>query len=196
MSNNASFKHIILIENNTLVGDEKYFNMVESECEKIVVSSDKYAENYSFKRLDLFGHKAFDILVNNDSKLVGWCGLYNGGRYPEGIFRIMNRLYIAPDYRENYFNPITRSLYFDQRKRHEPSIKMLFLSRNEKKGRLHVKKWVKDCKEEGWSVSDNLVKVANCEKKACYQYIAYKKMVDIDWPHDELAYDKWLLLDE
>jgi hypothetical protein len=196
MSNDAVFRHITLIDNNKLIADLKYLEALKIECKKIESSDDKYASNYSFERLDIYGHKAFDLLIDNDDNIAGWCGLYNGGRYPEGVFRIMNRLYIRPDCRSNYFSPITRALYENQRKRHEDSIKMLFLSRNEKKGRLHVMKWARDCGEKGWSVSDNLIKVANCEKRACYQYIAYKKIYDVDWPNKELTYEEWMSLEE
>lgn len=189
----SEFKKITIVQDSSQVCDDFYLDKVYKETDIITKSNDKYAANYTRKMLDLFGHKSFDVLFDDDDNLIGWCGLYNGNRYPDGVYRIMNRLYINPNYRQKVFNlPITRQLYEDQIARNEKDIKFLFLSRNEEKGIYHLKRWIQTCNEPGWVLSDGFVKVANCESKLCYQYIAYKKFAkDFSWNYKEISLEEW-----
>lgn len=181
-----------VIENGELVGSADILEKIRLECSKISKSGDKYAANYSFEHLELFKHKAFDVLVDSSGELVGWCGLFNGGRYPEGVFRIMNRLYLRPEYRSSFFKPITRELYRRQVGRHRAGIRMLFLSRNELKGKYHLKRWIKyGAGEEGWKLSDGLVQVSPTHRQPGFQYIAYKKWSPVDWPLRMISEDEW-----
>ena len=193
----AQFEQVTLIDKGVWVADRSfYYPLIDAESKKILASGDKYSENYSMKRLELDKHQAFDLLIlKATGELVGWCGLFNGNRYPEGVYRIMNRLYLNPHYRSHYFKPYTRTLYFDQIKRNRDVIKLLFLSRNGLKARFHLKHWVKyGCGEKDWKISQNLIKVANAENQMCYQYIAYKKYADIDWPPQGIDALEWLKL--
>lgn len=196
MRESPDFKHIIIRDQNRWAhSDPSLIELIRNECDFIRRSQDRFAKNYTFERLDLPRHHAFDLLLDPEGQIAGWCGLYNGGRYPDGVFRIMNRLYLHPRYRNTFFKPYTRQLYFDQVRRHRSVIRALFLSRNSLKGLYHVRRWVKyGAGEPGWEVSPGLVKVAPCEKKVCYQYIAFKKFSAVDWPPKALSEDEWALL--
>ncbi|MCJ8277221.1 MAG: hypothetical protein HRT44_03830 [Bdellovibrionales bacterium] len=189
------FSTVTLIQDQQLVGSNKLLDKVRSKCKTIAEGTDKYALNYQFHKLELKRHKAFDLLLNQEGEIAGWCGLFNGGRYPDGVFRIMNRLYLDPKYRKPFFAPYTRQLYFQQKERCADSIKLLFLSRNELKGKYHVKRWAKyNSGEEGWKVSDQLVKVAKGEDQMSYQYIAYKEYKPVEWNLRSVTEEEWLKL--
>lgn len=151
------------------------------------------------QRLELDKHEQFDLIINNENKdIMAWCGLFNGGRYPNGVFRIMNRLYINNDYRSKYFNPFTRILYWAQRYRSRDKIKLLFLSREGEKGKRLVQNWVKrGASENGWKVSDDLIKVANGADKSSYQFIAYKFFDNkLIWNPPFISLSEWKELKE
>jgi hypothetical protein len=196
MFSEKDFEHVIAVENGEIVCSQDVVERIAAECDLIAAGPDRYAANYSFSRLELTKHKAFDVLLYK-GEIAGWCGLFNGGRYPEGVFRIMNRLYLNPKYRGSFFRPYTRKLYFDQVRRHRADIRMLFLSRNHLKGKFHVRRWAKyGAGEEGWTVSDGLVKVAPAENQLCYQYISYRKYAPVDWPERQISEADWRRLPE
>lgn len=195
------FKHINIVTNNKICCDSKWINLIKKECDSIAKSNDSLAKNYTWDNLQVEKHKSFDILVHND-EIVSWCGLFNGGRYPTGIYRIMNRLYLNPKYRNKKYPAYARHiLYPYQRSVHKDDIKMLFLSRDGLAGKYHNLRWIKySSGEEGWTLSDYMIQVCNAEKKGCYQYISYKNFSDVNmldmWNPKSISEEEWKLLND
>lgn len=198
LPNPPAIRHVILKNDNEWCANkDDLIQLIKDECSRIIRSGDKLAKNYSFQNLDLDGHFAFDLLLDDQNQIMGWCGLYNGGRYPDGVFRAMNRLYLNPRLRANFFQAHTRPLYFDQARRNREKIRFLFISRNLIKGKYHLRRWVKyNSGEPGWEVSDLMIKVAPCEKKSCYQYIAFKNFANVNWPTSGITEQEWLALED
>lgn len=199
MSDALNLQRQPVIHKGKLVCNSDWIEKIKLECKEIVSkATDKYFLNYTFESLDIYGHQSFDLLTLNNS-VAGWGGLYNGGRYPLGVFRIMNRLYLRPELRSaSFYIPYFRKIVFpEQLKENKNEIALLFLSRNDLKGRYHVERWAKyGAGEDGWVVSNNMVQVAPCEKKACYQYIAFKKFKNINWEPKQMTEKEWLNLPE
>lgn len=191
----SNMQRLSIVSKGKLVCDSDWLDRIKYECQEIITrAQDKFFQNYTYESLDIFNHQSFDLLLINNS-LAGWGGLYNGGRYPRGVFRIMNRLYLRPEFRStSFYVPYFRKIVYPQQLQENiDEIKLLFLSRNDLKGRYHVNRWAKHgAAEEGWRVSKNMVQVAHCEKKGCYQYIAYKKFHEVEWNPKQITEKEWL----
>ena len=89
------FEHIQIVDNGRVVCDPGWITKIEVECDRILGSGHRFAQNYRLEQLQLQKHLSFDILSHTNS-VVTWSGLFNGGRYPDGAFRVVNRLYFSP----------------------------------------------------------------------------------------------------
>lgn len=176
---------------------ESLYSFVHSE-----MSNDKRWKNYKPELLDLESHLTYDILMDKDSgDIVTGCGVYNGGRYSNGIYRIMNRVFLHPKYRKRskeYPFLATRHLLGDQLSRLKTEIDFAFVSREGKYSNHFLGLWAKAAQQAGlgqWIVSDGFVHVAPKGKdKKCFQRIAYpgnKKN-----PLVEITESQWLQLSE
>jgi hypothetical protein len=193
----SELKLIHVASQGQLICEQHYVDMIQHECQKILASGHRLAANYSWDNLQVREHQNFDMLLHGD-EIVTWCGLYNGLRYPAGVFRIMNRLYLNPLYRQALYPAYARDMIYPyQLAQNVDKIKVLFLSRDDIKGKFHLKRWVKyHCGEPGWRVSKNMVQVSDCRKRSCYQYIAFKTREPVDWFPDTVTEAQWLELPE
>lgn len=60
------------------------------------------SENYTRSNLKIENHKGYCLVIddrNNEPVIMG--GVFNDGRYPNYVARILNRLYVFPKYRTN-----------------------------------------------------------------------------------------------
>ncbi len=153
-------------------------------CQRFASSDreEKYL-NYTPEGLDLTGHLTFDALVVED-EIVSFCGIYNGGRYPRGVYRILNRSFTRPDYRSSglgvrllnsqFLVPIQIQNYVSQ-------IDLAFVSIQEPHLRRALAKIVKQIKSpylSNWQYAEGMVQVALCEAKACYQNVIYSPLTN------------------
>lgn len=159
--------------------DEKLFNFFSTLASEL---GPKW-ENYTKRNFDLEGHLSYSILLHQGEIVTG-CGIYNGGRYPAGIYRIMNRVFVSPEFRtfhKNYPYLATKYLINGQLEKGEDSIKCYFTSREGENGHYFLKHWIQNNEEilvKDWIVSDRLYHVApNGENQSCYQYIAFPRLM-------------------
>jgi hypothetical protein len=193
------FRHIQIIDDGKLVCDSCWVDRIERECAAIVGRGERFSNNYTLRRLELEKHLSFDLLVD-EKKIVTWAGLFNGGRYPHGVYRIMNRLYINPEYRSKTlaYVPFARlSILPLQLERYRARIRLLFLSRDGLRAKYFLRRWVKyNAFERDWEISPRLIQVASSEKRSGYQYIAFKKFKDIAWNPKSVDEKSWMSLPE
>jgi hypothetical protein len=191
---------LIKLVHNGMV-DQGYLPKFKNYIETILASQDPLRENYSEARLDLPGHLSFDIM-EDEGKIIAFAGIYNGGRYPKGVYRIFNRLYLDPAVRSRhstwpnfgFHNTVARQVF----PMYEHAFKTIFTSRQGVNGRAILLKWVElfaPKYETEWVVSDNFVKVAPGNSKNSYQYIALNDMRSVDWTPDEVTLEEWNKLD-
>ncbi len=154
--------------------------------DRISRSKDRLAENYKLKNVDLSGHLTFDLLVDDNEKIISFAGIYNGGRYPEGVYRILNRTWTCESHRVSHgaFPFLASKLILpNQLLRHAADLKLIFLSRQEAKGRLFLKRWVRHQTDaQSWEISNSFVQVApESMKKSAFHHICFQKLKPIEW---------------
>jgi hypothetical protein len=147
------------------------------EIQKILDGTDKKKSNYNLESIDLEGHLEFDLLVDAHEQLVTFCGIYSGNRYPEGVYRILNRTYVAPAYRAQVFaGYASRFLLPAQLERCGGALKFAFVSREHHKAKYFLSHWV-EClaPDRSWTLSDVMVQVQpKAFTRECFQFIAYR----------------------
>lgn len=137
----------------------------------------KNIENYT-QSLHIEKHLIFTMGLDMEShELIGFSGVYNGGRYPEGVYRIFNRTFTNSKYRVYGKVPAFHSTcifphHFHYLKTHA---KVLFFSREgfAKKSIQRICKSLKDITKTDWIQPKGFYKVAPGKRKANYQKTAY-----------------------
>lgn len=180
------------IVNNQEIIDSKYTEILLRYLPNI--TEDKLAENYQLSNLMLNKHLSFDCIFTQDDEIVAFCGIFNGGRYPENVHRILNRTYVSPIYRNNALNGgyfCTQHILPYQLQQY--NLDTVFVSVEGRKGYPYLQQWVKHApaRDSIWRVSDKLYQVSDARNQGCYQYIA----VNGDfWTDDTVTYEEWMLL--
>lgn len=137
----------------------------------------KNIENYTHS-LHIEKHLIFTLGLNMEShELIGFSGVYNGGRYTEGVYRIFNRTFTNPKYRVYGKVPVFHSkcifpYHFYYLKTHA---KILFFSKEgfAEKSIQTVCRSLKDITKTNWIQPKGFYKVAPGKRKANYQKTAY-----------------------
>ena len=145
------------------------------ECNRFLFT--KNSNNYTE---DLYMEKHLIFTLGLDLKshnLIGFSGVYNGGRYPEGVYRVFNRTFTNPHYRVYGKVPVFHSQcifphHFYYLKAHA---KALFLSREgfAEKSIRAICRSLKTITNTDWIQPKGFYKVASGKKKANYQKTAY-----------------------
>jgi hypothetical protein len=156
-------------------------------------------ENYNEKNLDLKNHLCYDVLVEKETmQIVSGCGIYNGGRYPEGVYRVLNRSFITPKFRKKgLFLPLNSiNLLPYQIEDSRRFLKLIFVSRQGLKGKNFLESWTKKFPlgnySGKWIVSEDLVKVSPKSKfQSGFQYIAKYSFSDVEWSPQTVGISDW-----
>ena len=191
------YKIINVIDDGKVVSS--WINTLETLLQKISKSSDRLASNYSLENMALKEHLSFDILINEKNEIISFAGVYSGGRYPEGVYRVLNRTWVREDYRVKHgaFVYLTSKYILQaQLERLKAKLKLVFVSRERLTGRRFLLKWAQHQPEASdWSVSEKFVQVVpGIEKKSCYQYICSRTFSDVNWQPNKISSSQWLEL--
>jgi hypothetical protein len=194
----APFSVINIINNGQVVSE--WITPLEKLLQKISSGEDRLAQNYSLQNMKLAEHLSFDILLNEKNEIISFAGVYNGGRYPEGVYRVLNRTWVHEDYRVSHgaFLYLTSKCILPvQLERLKSELKLVFVSRERLTGRRFLHKWVQHQEQpELWKVSEDLVQVVpNVEKKSCYQYICVRSFAPVEWVAKSVTPDLWQKLE-
>ena len=181
--------------------DPYWENRIQEHCKAHLEASHPLFHNYTPQGLDLAGHLTFDVLVDSQENLVTFCGVYSGGRFPPGVFRVLNRTYVAPEYRggQKKFAGLTSKFILPhQLNQFKDEIALAFVSREHLKARHFLRRWVREnAPQKDWQVSSDLIHVApKSLKKSAYQYVAFKKFRDIEWAPPSVTPEQWVGLDD
>ena len=161
-------------------------------------SPHRMAHNYLLENLDLAGHLSFDLLVNDKNEIVSFAGVYNGGRYPDGVFRILNRTWVAESLRVRHgaFPFLTSRLILPvQLANLAKELKLVFVSRDRPSAKYFLRKWrMHQPDPEQWQISEKMVHVVpEVDKAGCFQYICYRKLQPIEWNPVQISEEEWAL---
>jgi hypothetical protein len=173
------FRRVQLVKNLKLVeANSHWLPVLENLTTEIQKSNDPKKRNYLIARLDLHRHLTFDLLVEGTS-IVSFCGIYSGGRYPEGTYRVLNRCFVNPLYRTrtlgSFANLNSQFLLKEQLNEFKNNIELPFISREGRMGFNFLCFWAKKCAPTpGWIVSDTMVHVVpESFDSPAYQHICY-----------------------
>lgn len=191
---------VVNIVLNGKISSPGWMLKLENLLKTIQDGKHRTSENYSLDRMELDKHLTFDLLVNNQDEIISFAGLLNGGRYPDGIYRVLNRTWVAEEYRVNHASfPFLTSRFIlsEQIARHRPQLKLIFVSRERLAGRLFLKRWCRQQpRDEEWQLSQKLIQVVpEVEKKSCYQYICFRNLCGVEWTPKSVTPEQWQLLD-
>lgn len=142
---------------------------------KITPECEPLWRNYQPDELDIEGHLIFSFMLH-EKKLAAMCGIYNGGRYPERVYRVLNRKYIDPEFRRRSFTtPRNRWRSFamadEQIRLVKKEISLAFVSNEKlrrKKSLPVVASQLKSI-ETPWTLEDDLVKTSLGDQQSAYQ---------------------------
>lgn len=193
-----NFKKIRLVYNNEIL-EWKYLYQLEEFSKN---SNDLYKENYFIKNLQAEKHLALDCLVDSHDKIFALSGVFNGGRYPQGVYRVLNRLWARKDLRTGQWSPfLTKSFLKDHLFEFNDIFRIVFVSIQGEKGKRFLNNYWKSKEApkwgQGWKFYPKIVKVAPCNKKSCHQYVIFNQRDkgDLVWPTCGITkqeYDKLL----
>lgn len=158
-------------------------------------------DNYTPEGLDVLGHLVFSVLKRKD-EIVACCGIYNGGRYPPGVFRVLNRSFISPQQRRTsglYDCQLSKLILSSQLVLCRDDLKLIFVSREGMFASRFLDFWLRNCAPAGfhWQKSSRLVHVApRGENRGCYQYICYAQIqMNLDeWQPKMIDTEQWKVL--
>ena len=184
-----------------IVTSEKYFDKLVSLLNQISKSDDRLAANYSIESVQLDKHLSFDLLADPEDKIISFAGVFSGGRYPEGVYRVLNRTWVAPEHRVDHgkFKYLTSKFILNQQLQVlEKRLKLVFVSRERPTGGLFLEKWRRSRTDSDlWTVSEDLVQVVpDVEKKSCYQFICSRQFGKSHWHPKRISLDEWRKLPE
>ncbi len=191
-------QRVQIVQNHLLVPSqsiwvERFLNLLE----KIQQSSDKKKDNYSYKKLDLLGHLSFDLLTL-DEQIIAFCGLYSGGRYPSGAYRILNRCYVAPEFRTNKWRSFSdlnsRFLLNLQLAEYQNEVCFPFVSREGLHGGKFLEHWSRNnAPGKNWIVSNDMIHVVpKSHESSAYQFICYQSSSDFINHFNKITVDEWI----
>ena len=173
-----------------------YYEKLLIQLEKISKSNDRLADNYSINSVQLDKHLSFDLLTDSNDKIISFSGVFNGGRYPEGVYRVLNRTWVSPEYRVKHgkFKFLTSKFILNQQLEVlEKKLKLVFVSRERPTGANFLKKWRQTRSDSDlWKLSEDFVQVVpDIEKKSCYQFICNREFEKSDWKPKHLSLVEW-----
>ena len=153
--------------------------------------------NYFFKKLDLEGHLCYHVLLDKKGEIITGSGIYNGCRYPEFVYRFLNRVFVNPKYRVKS-KPLclaTKYILPKQMQDYSHKIKYGFVSREGINGHHFLKYWVQNHAPGGtakWEVLEDMAHVVpKFYNRKCYQYIAVQKDQKSYWEPKMITLSKW-----
>ena len=131
-----------------------------------------------------------------DNEIVSFAGVYNGGRYPEGVYRILNRTWVAESFRvKDGAFPFLSSKYIlpVQLENLQSELKIIFVSREKPSGRLFLKRWRENQPDPSdWVLSEKMIQVVpEVYKRSCFQHICYKKFFEVKWTPVHIEEKAW-----
>lgn len=193
------YKKVRLVYNGKVLNSKYLIQLQEIS----LASNDVYKDNYKIENLKLEGHLALDCLVDQSDKIFALAGVFNGGRYPAGVYRVLNRLWAREDVRTGQGNPFLTKLFLvDHLSEFSNEIETAFVSIQGEKGRKFLSNfWINTQAPDWgtqWKMYPSIVKVAPCEQQSCYQYVAYneKNPGTVNWPSCGISLDEYNNLPE
>jgi len=186
--------HVITPTTRDMNLENEVHAFFESEMASI---SPSLRKNYSAERLDIGEHLIYSVL-KIDGAIKAAAGIYNGGRYPPGVFRILNRSYISPDQRLNgslYECFLSRYILAPQIELCRDHFKYIFVSREGLTGKHFLRFWKQRCapSDFDWQLSSNLVHVSpRGQGRGCYQYMCFADLEHGVWNPRSINETEWL----
>ncbi|MBC85728.1 MAG: hypothetical protein CL677_01005 [Bdellovibrionaceae bacterium] len=176
-----------------------FYDQLLTLCEAIQ-KEDKKGINYSPDSLRLVEHLSFDLLLDEDERILSFCGLFNGGRYPPGVYRALNRTWFHPSVRNSGPFSFLASNYIlpQQLEQCGTEISTLFISREGRFGHHFLEFWKRhQADHTNWTLSSGFVHVApEGSTQSCYQRILKKQIRPPAWLPESIDLDTWQALEK
>ena len=162
----------------------------------------KHIKNYThFLALDqhLIFTLAWDLSAN---KPMGFSGVFNGGRFPKGVYRVLNRTWTARAYRfmsKNLAGLHSRLIFSRHFQVLKHRAKILFFSMegfSEPKIKITARK-LEESGKSPWVIPSGFYKVAPGDQASCWQKTAYTLLdKSAVWPLESKNDANWMRLPE
>lgn len=155
--------------------------------------------NYSPDKLDIEGHIAFHALVDENDHLIAFSGVYNGGRFPEGVYRILNRSFVHPQFRreDGRFEYLSsRHLVPHQLEKLGDEVKLPFVSREGRWGGSFLEDWCERYSPKGWGNWEvptefyNVMGHSDVDHNG-FQKVALPSRAKNLWEPEKLTLEEW-----
>lgn len=127
------------------------------------------------ERMDLLGHRCYDLLVDEAGDVVCCSGMYHRDGWPDGFFRTSNRTFVVPNQRTSLYTFVNPKYIGPAQIAATPECKLAFISREHPKARFYFRRLQQRVPfYQDWIISEKMVKVFPSEHKSSYQYVIYK----------------------
>lgn len=166
-------KKINLIKNGEVQNEQfySYLDLAKNENFK------NNAQSFNLKYFKVAYHITYDALIDSKNNLVAMSGILAHPKYPNGYLRILNRVYIAKNYRntESKYNFYAcKYLLPMQIAEMKNNFQFLFVSRVGPNSHYFFKKLTTELNTiiPGWQICENYIKVV----PESNDYFAYQKI--------------------
>jgi len=182
------------------------FEAVRAIC---LEDSNWLSYNYTKENLVIADHNGYAVAYAKDSnEPIIMAGVYNNGRYPKNVARMVNRLYTFPNYRTNIrnmvdgfklahnfiINPLIKANEFDA---------YFITMQNRPKGSMGWWNVWKNAMQQSsnnyWNEAGGYIQTCNHDVQKCWQNYIYKDIVQgtfQTWNPKIIDHSQWSTLPE
>lgn len=93
-----SFQLLTIVQNSGL--NEEAFAKFSADFSALNNTRDRLKNNYTLDKLDVAHHLMFDALYTRAGKFVACAGIYRRHGWPAGAYRLLNRTFFSPQFRD------------------------------------------------------------------------------------------------
>jgi len=164
-------------------------------------------KNYTAENLKVEEHTGFCVAYKNgtDEPMV-MGGVFNDGRWPANIARMLNRAYVFPKYRSRSQSELTTAFKFLHHHVIFPLIEVnnydsyfMTMQNRDRPSKRWWEAWKKSMRDSSnnyWTEAEGYVQTCPFNVQKCWQNFVYHDMVPNTFNLNTITQDEWLLLPE
>lgn len=171
-----SFKILHVVDNKVV--NSEALTLFKNDFRKSIEPADKLTLNYSETNFEIESHEMFDALYTQAGEFVACTGIFKRAQWPTGMYRLLNRTYFNPSFRESHRFSFFASDYLlpGQVQRCKSPLNLIFVSRQGKNGGHFLKKLqARPYFKDRYEVSKDYIQVAPGMDDKCFQKILFHK---------------------
>lgn len=165
--------------------------------------------NYTKENLVIEDHNGYAVAFQKDThEPIIMAGVFNGGRYPKNVARMVNRLYTFPNFRTNIKNMVDgfklahNYIIFPLMEVNNFDCYFITMQNRPKGTKGWWKVWKNAMQKSSnnyWTESDGYLQTCPWNVQKCWQNFIYKDIKEgafLEWNPKIISHEEWLVLPE